>query len=174
GFIALEPRIPIYVAANGPRALGIAAEFADGLVSVGNEHPGVLESHLRTLRAEAARRGRSLPAPFHTAALTSAVVLKPGERVDSERVIAQCGSQVAAALHFAYEIVKLTKNEAAVPRGLESVWEEYCDYVEAMETPPEKRYLQIHEGHCTYLVPAERRFVNEKTIRASVLVGTPD
>src|SRR5439155_11950127 len=73
-----------------------------------------------------------------------------------------------------YEIVKLTGNEAAVPRGFEDVWEEYCDHVERMETPPEKRYLQIHEGHCTYLVPAERRFVNEKTIRASVLVGTPD
>ena len=57
--------------------------------------------------------------------------------------------------------------------GFEDVWEEYCDHVERMETAPEKRYLQVHEGHCTYLVPAERRFVNEKTIRASVLIGTP-
>ncbi len=174
GFIALEPRIPIYVAANGPRALAVAAEFADGLVSVGNEHPAVLESHLRTLRAEAARLGRSLPDSFHTAALTTAVVLRPGERVDSERVVAQCGSQVAAALHFAWEIVKLTGNEAAVPHGFEDVWEAYCDSVDRMATPPEKRHLQIHEGHCTYLVPAERRFVTEKTIRASVLIGTPD
>src|SRR5213080_5434928 len=30
GFIAIEPRIPIYVAANGPLALKVAAEFADG------------------------------------------------------------------------------------------------------------------------------------------------
>ena len=174
GFIALEPRIPIYVAANGPLALKVAAEFADGLVSVGNEHAPVLASHLAALRAGAAKLGRTLSPSFHTATLTSAVVLKPGERADSERVVAQCGSQVAAVLHFAYEIVKLTGNEAAVPRGFEDVWEEYCDHVERMETPPEKRYLQIHEGHCTYLVPAERRFVNEKTIRASVLVGTPD
>jgi alkanesulfonate monooxygenase SsuD/methylene tetrahydromethanopterin reductase-like flavin-dependent oxidoreductase (luciferase family) len=43
-----------------------------------------------------------------------------------------------------------------------------------METPKEKRYLQLHNGHCTFLMPEERRFVNEKTIRASMLVGEPD
>ncbi len=43
-----------------------------------------------------------------------------------------------------------------------------------MKTPPEKRYLQLHNGHCTFLVPEERRFVTEKTIRASILVGTPE
>ncbi len=44
-----------------------------------------------------------------------------------------------------------------------------------METPERKRYQQIHDGHCTYLVPAERRFVTPNTIRASGgLVGEPD
>jgi alkanesulfonate monooxygenase SsuD/methylene tetrahydromethanopterin reductase-like flavin-dependent oxidoreductase (luciferase family) len=44
-----------------------------------------------------------------------------------------------------------------------------------MQTPPERRYQQIHDGHCTYLVPAERRFVTPATIRASGgLVGTPE
>jgi hypothetical protein len=43
-----------------------------------------------------------------------------------------------------------------------------------METPERKRYQQIHEGHCTYLVPSERRFVTPNTIRASGgLVGEP-
>ena len=43
-----------------------------------------------------------------------------------------------------------------------------------METPKEKRYLQLHNGHCTFLMPEERRFVNEQTIRASIMVGTPE
>ena len=48
-------------------------------------------------------------------------------------------------------------------------------YVDDMETPEASRYLQIHDGHCTYLVPAERRFVTPATIRASGgLVGEPD
>src|SRR5690348_15281653 len=53
GFIALEPRIPIYVAANGPLALRACGEYGDGLMSVFNEHPGVLESHLATVKAGA-------------------------------------------------------------------------------------------------------------------------
>jgi alkanesulfonate monooxygenase SsuD/methylene tetrahydromethanopterin reductase-like flavin-dependent oxidoreductase (luciferase family) len=174
GFIDVEHPIPIYVAANGPLALKTVAEFGDGLVSAGNEHPPVLESHLRTVQVAAAKAGRVLSSGFHTAALTTAVVLRPGERVDSERVVEQCGSHVAAALHFAYEIVKYTGNEHAIPWGFEDVWEEYCAYVEHMETAAAKRYLQIHNGHCTFLVPEERRFVNAKTIGASVLVGEPD
>ena len=42
-----------------------------------------------------------------------------------------------------------------------------------MPTPAAKRYLQIHNGHCTFLMPEERRFMTEKTIRASILVGEP-
>ena len=162
------------MAANGPLALKAVAEFSDGLVSVGNEHPPVLQSHLGTIHAAAAKLGRTISPSFHTTALTTAVVLRPGERIDSDRVIDQCGSQVAAALHFAYEIVKYTRNERAIPRGFENVWEDYCDYVEKMETPAAKRYLQIHNGHCTFLVPEERRFVTAQTIRASAMVGAPD
>ena len=174
GFLDLAHPIPIYVAANGPLALRVVGELGDGLVSVGNEIPRVLAAHLAGIADGAKRAGRALPKDFHTAALTTAVVLKPGEKTNSERVIEQCGSQVAAVLHFAYEIVKLTGNEAAVPAGIEDVWEEYCDYVDRMETPKAKRYLQIHNGHCTFLMPQERRFMTEKAIRASVMVGEPD
>jgi len=173
GFIDVEHPIPIYVAANGPLALKAVGAFGDGLVSVANERPEVLTSHLAAVEESAKRVGRKLPADFHTAALTTAVLLRPGEKVDSDRVIEQSGSQVAAALHFAYEIYNLTKDERAIPRGFDGVWEEYCDYVEKMPTPAAKRYLQIHNGHCTFLMPEERRFMTEKTIRASILVGEP-
>jgi len=173
GFLDLEHPIPIYLAANGPLALRVVGEYGDGLMSVGNEVPQVLASHLAGVAEGAKRVGRVLPKDFFTTTLTSAVVLRPGEKADSDRVIEQCGSQVAAVLHFAWEIVKLTNNEKAIPPGFEDVWDEYCDYVEKMETPKEKRYLQLHNGHCTFLTPEERRFVTEKTIRASILVGEP-
>jgi len=172
-FIDIEHPIPIYVAANGPRALKVVGEYGDGLVSVGNERPPVLQSHMAAIRAGAEKAGRMLPDDFHTATLTTAVVLQPGERVDSDRVVEQCGSQVTAGLHFAYENYKLTGSEGAIPPGFEGVWEEYCAYVERMPIAPEKRYLHIHNGHCTFMMPEERRFVTEKTIRASLLVGEP-
>jgi alkanesulfonate monooxygenase SsuD/methylene tetrahydromethanopterin reductase-like flavin-dependent oxidoreductase (luciferase family) len=173
GFINLEDRIPIYVAANGPLALKVAGEFGDGLVSVFNEQPEVLQANLQMVKAGADRAQRTLPVNFHKAALTTAVVLKPGEKLTSDRVIDECGSQVAAVLHFVYEIYQQTHREDAIPEAFKDVWEEYCTHVAKMQTPAEKRYLQIHNGHCTFLVPEERRFVTPKTIQGSCLVGEP-
>jgi alkanesulfonate monooxygenase SsuD/methylene tetrahydromethanopterin reductase-like flavin-dependent oxidoreductase (luciferase family) len=87
----------------------------------------------------------------------------------------QCGSQVACRPALCLrELVRRRDDDAAVPRAYAQVWQEYVDYVADDQTPADKRYLEIHEGHCTYLVPAERRFVTPNTIRAAALVGEPD
>ncbi len=173
GFINIEDRVPIYVAANGPLALKVAGEFGDGLISVFNEQPEVLQGNLQAVKAGAERTQRTLPANFHTATVTTAVVLRPGEKLTSDRVIDECGSQVTCALHFVYEIYQQTHHEEVIPEAFKDVWEEYCAHVAKMATPAEKRYLQIHNGHCTFLVPEERRFVTPKTIQGSCLVGEP-
>src|SRR5262249_56148998 len=120
GFLDLSHPIPIYLAANGPLALRAVAEFGDGLVSVGNEIPQVLAAHLAGFNEGAKRVGRALPKDFHTTTLTSAVVLRPGEKVDSDRVVEQCGSQVAALLHFAYHIFNLPHNPPPIPPPLQA------------------------------------------------------
>ncbi len=61
-----------------------------------------------------------------------------------------------------------------MPPAFHSIWEEYCDHVDKMETPEEKRYQEIHDGHCTYLQPNERRFMTPETIHEACLVGEPD
>ena len=48
-FINIKDPIPIYVAANGPLALRAAGEFGDGLISVFNERPEVLQI-MKTVR----------------------------------------------------------------------------------------------------------------------------
>jgi alkanesulfonate monooxygenase SsuD/methylene tetrahydromethanopterin reductase-like flavin-dependent oxidoreductase (luciferase family) len=41
--------------------------------------------------------------------------------------------------------------------------------------PEERRHQRIHEGHCSFLTEAERKFVTPTTIRTTMgLVGTPD
>ncbi len=172
-FIDLEQPIPIYVAANGPLALRTAGEFGDGLVSLFNEQAEVLQANVSRVQAGAERVGRTLPENFHTTALTTAVVLKPGEDLTSDRVIEACGSWVTCALHFVYEIYEQTGDESGVPEAFQDVWEEYRDQVENMPTPQAKRYLQIHDGHCTYHVPEERKFITPKTIKGSCMVGEP-
>jgi alkanesulfonate monooxygenase SsuD/methylene tetrahydromethanopterin reductase-like flavin-dependent oxidoreductase (luciferase family) len=173
-FINLHDPIPIYAAANGPLALRAAAEYGDGLISVYTDRADGIREPLHAVQEHAARKGRTLPTPFHTATATTAVVLKPGEKLTSERAIDECGSQVMAAVHFFYEIYQQTKKEEVIPPAFANIWEPYCAHVKAMKTPEEKRYLQIHNGHCTFLMPDERRFVTPEAIRATTIVGEPD
>ena len=53
GFRNIEDPIPIYIAANGPKALQTAGALGDGLVAVFNEQPDVLTYHLGEVQAGA-------------------------------------------------------------------------------------------------------------------------
>ena len=139
GFIGLAPRIPLYIAANGPKALGLAGDFADGVTTIWYEDADVLASHRRHIEAGARRAGRILPDPFHLAAVNAVVLLRPGETLASPRVIDACGAWVTTALHFVYEVYSASGDEAAIPPAFHDIWEQYCAYVERMETPADKR-----------------------------------
>lgn len=173
GFLNLQDPIPIYVAANGPLALQTVGAFGDGLVSAFNEQPQVLRQNLHLVQVGADKVGRTLPPTFHPVTFTTAVVRQPGEKLTSERIIDEAGPWAASALHFVYEIFQQTKQEEVIPAAFRGVWEEYCTHVEKMETPKEKRYLQIHNGHGTFVVPEERRFMTPEVIQGSCLVGEP-
>ena len=175
GFIDVEHRVPIYVAANGPIALRAAGEFGDGRISGGNEPIERLRDSIGIIAEGATRAGRSLPADFHTAALTYACVLKPGEPLDSDRVIDEVGSMVGSMLHGWWERRNLEGDDAFVPEDCREEWEAYLAYLDQHPIPPAKRYQAVHEGHCTYLVPAERRFITPSVIRCGrALIGEPD
>ena len=174
GFINVADPIPIYVAANSPRALRAAGEYGDGLVFFGDPPDSLQGYHLRLAREGAEKAGRPFASTFQAATINAVVVLKPGEAANSERVIDECGSMVACVLHYVYEIYQQTHTEEVVPAHFRGIWEAYCSYVEKMATPKEKRYQQIHNGHCTFLVPEERRFMTPEAIKGSCLVGEPD
>jgi alkanesulfonate monooxygenase SsuD/methylene tetrahydromethanopterin reductase-like flavin-dependent oxidoreductase (luciferase family) len=173
-FIDISEPIPIWVAANGPGALRAAGAYGDGRISALNEPPELARASFAAMSGGAEEVGRTLSSDFHTAALTTAVVLGRGEKLDSVRVVDQCGSQVAAALHYCYENWQQSGDDSFIAAPVRGVWEAYCDYVTKMSTAEHKRYLQIHDGHCSYLVPEERRFITPEAIDTWVLVGEPE
>lgn len=175
GYVDVEHPVPIYVAANGPLALKAAGAFGDGRVSSFVEREAAFAASMDLMREGASGVGRELPGDFHTAVLGFACVLRPGESPTSDRVIDEVGAMATSTLHYWYEIYKLTGSDAIVSGRCRPIWEEYLDWVERMETPPEKRYQQIHLGHCTFVPPAERRFVTEELINVTGgLVGEPE
>lgn len=171
GFFNLEQRIPIFIAANGPRALRTAGEMGDGLMSVFNEQPAVLEQNLSLVREGAAQVGRKLATDFPAATITAVVPLSRGEPTNSDRVIDEAGPWAVAALHFVWEQYRQCGDEAVVPPAYHGVFEDYCEHVSQMATPEEKRYLQVHNGHGTFIVPEERRFMTPEVLEASCLIG---
>lgn len=173
-FVDVTAPIPLWVAANGPGALRAAGAYGDGRISALNEPPDQVAASRAAMDNGAREVGRTLGPDFHTAALTSAVVLGPGETLASERVIDQCGSQVAAALHYCYENFRQSGDDSFIPPAVRGTWEAYCAYVDAMRTPERKRYLQIHQGHCSWLVPEERRFITPEAIDTWILAGEPE
>jgi alkanesulfonate monooxygenase SsuD/methylene tetrahydromethanopterin reductase-like flavin-dependent oxidoreductase (luciferase family) len=173
-FINLDDPIPIYVAANGPKACELAGEFGDGWITAGGINARV-GGRLARIRAGAERAGRTLPPTFHTVSLSSACVLRPGERLDSERVVNQTGAQVTSALHFAYENWKARgEPDDAIPPFFRNVWDAYLKRVRGFRLPETARFRQVHEGHGTFMQPEERRFVTPEAIRGTCLVGEPD
>ncbi len=173
-FINLEHPIPIYVAANGPHVCKLAGEFGDGWVTAGGINARV--SHrLKLISDGATEAGRNLPADFHVTALTTTCVLRPGEKLTSERVINETGAQVASALHFAYEAWKTRgRSDDVIPPFFRNVWDDYLKRVANFSLPENARFRQIHEGHGTFLRPDERKYVTPEAIQGTCLVGEPD
>lgn len=173
GFVNVADPVPIYVAANGPLALRAAGAYGDGRISAGGEPLGVFSNNLGLVKHGAEEAGRSWDDNFHTAALTFACVLEPGESLTADRVIDEVGSMVSASLHFWYELYIQHGSDDFIRPEVRDVWERYLAHVNSM--PSNRRHMTVHDGHCTYLQPTERQFITPELIRASGgLVGTPE
>jgi len=173
-YLNLDNHIPIYVAANGPKACEAAGAYGDGWVTVGR-NPAEIKSRMDHIKTGAQAVGRTVGADFHTSLLTGGCVLRPGERLTDDRVIDETGSWVTCELHFFYEIWKsLGEKDELIPLHFANQWDAYLKRVKSFSLPENARFRQIHNGHCTFLQPEERHFVTPEAIKASCIVGTPE
>lgn len=170
GYMNLEPKIPLYVSGFGPRAMGLAGEFGDGLVFAIPPRGVAVAEAMGHVRQGAARIGRDIGPDFLNCALTNIALLQPGEAVDSDRVKALIGPNVMASVYYFYDEVH--ERGVEVPDFLKPMWKRYCALVE--ETAPELRHLRTHEFHYTYLHPGEAELIDADLIRATCLVGEAD
>ena len=106
GYVNITDPIPIHVGGFGPRAQALAGEFGDALIT-GIPRGGTIPQALANVRRGAERAGRSL-AGFKVYALVNLLMLEPGETLESESVIAQCGSAIMANVHYLVDRVKET------------------------------------------------------------------
>ena len=168
-FIDLDHPIPVYVAGFGPRAQALAGEIADGLIS-GLPRGGTVPAMLANARRGAERSGRALPTDFDTAAMVTLVMREPGERLDSPRIVGECGAAVLSGLHYLVaEHLETGKEPPGYARG---IWKAYLDWLN--EAPPDVRHQRLHGSHYSFLDPDEARFLTPELIQGSCLAGTPE
>lgn len=126
---ALPLRIPLLLAATGPKGAGVAKRLgADGLISMFDVVPGQADF----TRAVVATMG---------------TVIDDGEDPAGERVRSAVGAPWAAAYHFVY-----TVQGADAVRGMPggSAW---LDVIEKL--PQRERHLHIHQGHMVEMNDAD-------------------
>lgn len=171
GFVAFRPRIPLYVSGFGPRAMALAVRHGDGLVMSIHPDVGALERTWARLDAVAAEAGVTIDRQsFLTCTLTTMVVLRPGEAVDSDRVRLECGAFAMAALHYQYEQWKEAGRPDRHPPF--AFWDDYVTMLDRVD--PARLHQRIHQGHNCWVVDEEWPFVTAELIEAACMVGTPD
>lgn len=174
GCVNLDDPIPIHLAANAPKALAAVGAVGDGWITVALPPEAIAPT--RTLIETAAHEaGRGFDGPGgrpYTTLLTTGCVLAPGESLASPRVTARVGPVAVVAAHAMWEASRgghgfgMSNDDAA------AAYDRYLDeYAARRGSPPDRRYLEAHEGHMMYLKPGEEAFVQPEMIPALSLTG---
>ena len=72
----LDDRIPIYVGANGPKALAATGAYGDGRISAGTEPISVMQNNMDRVQRGAEEAERALPDYFTLGSSTTPTVLQ--------------------------------------------------------------------------------------------------
>lgn len=174
-FVNLDDPIPIHVAANGPKALDAAGRTGDGWITIPITPDDVRRDRATVAgAARAAGRtfgGREMP---YTTVLTTACVLRHDEELRSPRVMRRVGPVAIVPLHAMWES---GFGGADFGLGDASGAAAYGPYIDARAaergSPPDRRYLDVHEGHMVALKPGEEAFVDERLL-SGTLTGRGD
>ena len=171
-FINIKDPISVYIAANGPRGQEVVGELADGWVTTLRIQRS-LDPEIATICGAAGRAGRSTEKPY-TVALSFGCVLRDGESLDSERVMARVGPSLVPGLHAQWEAgFGPGANLGMRPDGeMADPFNTYIQgYAEVNGTASDRLYLDAHRGHMVFLKPEEKQFVTQEAI-SRTLTGT--
>jgi len=171
GFINIKDPIPIYLAANGPRTLRVVGELADGWVTTGAGRN--LDNDYASIREASEKAGRGTAKPY-TVGLIPGCMLRDGESLTSERVMAQVAPNIVMRSHAQWEASFGPGANLGVQANADAA-EEYDRYIQEYArtsgTPSDRLYLDVHRGHMVFLKPGEERFAPPEYI-ARTLTGT--
>jgi alkanesulfonate monooxygenase SsuD/methylene tetrahydromethanopterin reductase-like flavin-dependent oxidoreductase (luciferase family) len=169
GFINLDDNIPIHMASNGPKAMKLTGQVADGWITIGLD-PKYAATGVETVRKAALDAGRD-SSQIYCSNLTTGCVLRPGESVTSPRVLRQVGPFAILLLHAVWDPDKMVAGPFAPPNLAPLAQRYFHEHVLTMDTPLERRYQEMHLGHLIFVRPEEKEYLTPELIRTATLTG---
>ena len=169
--------VPIYVAADAPRALELAGALGDGwitslqLSSVMGNSPDVFASSLERVQHAAGEAGRSVDGSY-TMWSVGFCVLEEGESPTSARALERIGAYAMLPFHAYSDNPAI---EAFLPPPVRDRLPVYLDSVLArLKVPEDRRYQEVHRGHLSHLLDGEIDVLTDDIVRMTTLTGTAE
>jgi alkanesulfonate monooxygenase SsuD/methylene tetrahydromethanopterin reductase-like flavin-dependent oxidoreductase (luciferase family) len=170
--------IPIYIAGDGPKALGAAGEAGEGLIltlknadAMGNA-PAVCAAAIESARAAAEGVGRDFTDAYIIWS-TVVCVLEPGESAVSARALEHVGAAAMMAFH----------SYACHPEIADYLPPPFRERLETYEREVLSRlagddrtrlYQEVHAGHLSHMLDGEAAVLTEEVVRMTCLIGTAE
>ena len=176
-YVDTDSWIPIYLAADGPKALEAAGREGDGWITtlrysaVMTNGPEVLASSFDAVTGAAKAAGRDLDDAY-TMLSTVLCVLEPGESAASPRALEHVGPCAMLAFHTYSDNPAI---EEHLPPPIRERIETYKNEVlSRFDCTPDRIYQEAHRGHLSHLLDGEAAVLTEDIVRMTTLTGTAE
>jgi alkanesulfonate monooxygenase SsuD/methylene tetrahydromethanopterin reductase-like flavin-dependent oxidoreductase (luciferase family) len=176
-YVDVEHEIPIYVGADGPKALQAAGEAGDGLV-VTLQYANVMANAPEVFGAALAAAGKAALAAgrpwddVYTMWSTVHCILEPGEPASSPRALERVGAAAMMPFH-AYACHPEIGQFLPPPlRDRLDVYER--EVLSRLGVPREQVYQEVHRGHLSHLIDGEAAVLTDEIVRMTTLTGTAE
>jgi alkanesulfonate monooxygenase SsuD/methylene tetrahydromethanopterin reductase-like flavin-dependent oxidoreductase (luciferase family) len=176
-YVDTENRIPVLIAADGPKALAVAGEVGDGWVvtlqysNVMQNAADVFAGSWAQVQEAAALAGRALDGAY-TMYSACVCVLEPGESAVSERALEQVGMAAMMPFHAYADNPAIGEY---LPPPLRDRLEIYEREVQGRFGVGRDRYHQeTHRGHLSHILEGEAEVLTDEIVRMTTLTGTAE
>jgi len=175
-YIDIDHPTPVYMAADGPRALAAVGEAADGWIAslmyanVMSDTAAVFSDAFAQVKAAARAAGRSAD-DLYTMWSISICVLEEGESATSPRALAQIGAGAMMPFHAYADDPRIGAFLPPPIRERLAVYErEVLSRLPAADRA--RIYQETHRGHLAHLLEGEAAVLTEEIVRMTTLTGT--
>jgi 5,10-methylenetetrahydromethanopterin reductase len=176
-YVDTDSRVPVLIAADGPKALAVAGEAGDGWVvtlqyaNVMQNAADVFAGSWAQVQAAAAAAGRSLDDAYKMYS-ACVCVLEPGESAVSERALEQVGMAAMMPFHAYADNPAIGEY---LPPPLQDRLEIYEREVQGrFAVGPDRYHQQTHGGHLSHILEGEAAVLTDEIVRMTTLTGTAE